>query len=492
MKDRHFFYRFCVLSLLLGWPVACAVALDAGVAYAVYATPERPYVEVNIEIASGSVTFRPVDSVHLQASVEVLILIRRGEEVVNYEKYRLNSPLVTIPRDLLDVKRFLVPLGEYALEVDLQDAYDPQNRRTLVYPLQVDVVRDKPYLSAPILLRNYRRDSTEHPFVKHGLFLEPLPFAFYEQRAVRLAFYAEVYYGDRLGPNGYAVRYCLEQELGNGNTTLLAAGAQRKKPSRMDAVLAAIDIGKLRSGNYTLTVELRTEHNELVAQRKVTFQRSNPLLDLDLSKAEIGEEELAKYFVADLSEENLRYSLRALSALTWADDAETLKNLLAGKDLHAMRVFLLRYFAEKNPNDPEAAYLEYMRLAGAIDRQFHSGFRYGFETDRGRTFLRFGRPNDIIRVDDDPAAPPYEIWVYFDFPQTRQRNVKFLFYNPSLAGEDFILLHSNARGEINNPRWEVVLYGRNAINQIEGTNYHDATHMQRNFNRNARRFFEDF
>ncbi len=487
MNNNRFLY---ILLFLLG-NLNGAIALDVGVAYVVYATPDRPYLEVNLEIAANSITFRTADSVHLQAAVEVLILVRSGEAVTNYEKYLLSSPLVTAPSDLLDVKRFFVAPGEYTLEIDLQDAYDPNNKRTLSYPLSVTPIKE-PYLTTPLLLRSYRRDSTDNPFVKHGIFLEPLPFAVYEQRATRLAFFAEVYHGEQLGPNGYAVRYYIEQDMGDGNTTLVATAAQRKKPSRIDAILAAIDISQLKSGSYTLTVELRTEYNQLVAQQKVAFQRSNPLLDIDLSKAEINEEELNKYFVADLSEENLRYSLRAISALTWADDAEALKNLLAGSDLYGMRLYLLRHFAQKNPNNPEAAYLEYMRVAGAVDRQFHSGFRYGFETDRGRTFLRFGRPDDIIRVDDDPAAPPYEIWVYFNFPKTHQRNVKFLFYNPSLAGEDFILLHSNARGEINNPRWEVVLYSRNAINQIEGSNYHDATHMQRNFNRNARRFFEDF
>ncbi len=106
--------------------------------------------------------------------------------------------------------------------------------------------------------------------------------------------------------------------------------------------------------------------------------------------------------------------------------------------------------------------------------------------------MKYGKPNDIVAVDDDPVAPPYEIWVYYNFPKTNQKNVKFLFYNPSLAGEDFIMLHSTARGEINNPRWERTLYSRNAGEQYEGDNYHDATTMQRNVARNARTYFEDF
>ena len=133
-----------------------------------------------------------------------------------------------------------------------------------------------------------------------------------------------------------------------------------------------------------------------------------------------------------------------------------------------------------------------MEIARAADAKFKSGFRFGFETDRGRTYMRFGRPDDLIHVEDDPAAPPYEIWVYYNFPKTKQRNVKFLFYNPSLAGEDFILLHSNARGEINNPRWERILYARNAGEEYDGDNYGDATRMKPNVARNARTYFEDF
>jgi hypothetical protein len=75
---------------------------------------------------------------------------------------------------------------------------------------------------------------------------------------------------------------------------------------------------------------------------------------------------------------------------------------------------------------------------------------------------------------------------------TNQRNVKFLFYNPTLAGDDFVTLHSTARGEISNPRWERDLYARNAGEQYDGDNYQDATQMQRNVNRNARVYFEDY
>jgi hypothetical protein len=39
-----------------------------------------------------------------------------------------------------------------------------------------------------------------------------------------------------------------------------------------------------------------------------------------------------------------------------------------------------------------------------------------------------------------------------------QQEVKFVFYDPDLAGNNYILLHSTMRGEINNPQWKRELY----------------------------------
>ncbi|MEZ4983759.1 MAG: hypothetical protein R2795_01770 [Saprospiraceae bacterium] len=36
--------------------------------------------------------------------------------------------------------------------------------------------------------------------------------------------------------------------------------------------------------------------------------------------------------------------------------------------------------------------------------------------------------------------------------------MRFIFYNPSLAADDFILLHSDVFGERQNPQWQLELY----------------------------------
>lgn len=487
MNQNLFPLRVWGFLLALLCPLATR-ALDLGVSHAVLATPEKPYIEVNFEISALTITYKPVDSL-FQANAEVTILLKQGEKVVNYEKYLLGSPLVATPVSLLDVKRFAALNGDYILEVTVIDQNNPSNKRTVAQPVKV-ALEPKIHLSEVQLLRGFKKDISNNPFTKNGYLLEPLPFRFYEENAQRLAFYAEVYNADKsVTDDKYLVRYFIEQDKGNNVRELVSSGAQRKTPQPIEAVLVQMDIKDLNSGNYWLTVELRSKLNDLLAVRTVEFQRSNP----PLTATAFSTENLSKQFTANLSEDNLRFSLRALSALAKGDQTEELKNILKGSDLEAMRFYVYRHFATQDKVNPEAAYRAYMEVAGAVHEKFKSGFRYGFETDRGRTFLRYGRPDDLIHEENDPNAPPYEIWVYYNFPKTNQKNVKFLFYNPSLAGEDYIMLHSNARGEINNPRWERDLYSRQTgQEQFNGDNTQDATSMRRNFNRNARVYFEDF
>jgi GWxTD domain-containing protein len=482
---------FLFTCLLLASRAQSIFALDAGYSYAVYANGEKPYVEINLEIASSSIFFVKTDSTHVQGAVEVLIIFKQGERVANYETFQLNSPILTSPMHLLDVKRFAIENGDYEVELVFIDVNKRTNKSEIIFPLKVEI-QPKPYLSELQLLRSFKPDESAHPFTKNGYYLEPLPFRYYNKSAERIAFYAEMYNTDLFAKEPYLVRYFVEELAGNGYTRLAAVGSQRKKPSSIDAMLGQMAINELPSGSYRLTLELRDNQNAVICTRSLEFQRSNPPAEPFIA-GKITDEDLSKQFVEKLTEEELVYALRAIRPVTPQTQTEALQNVLAHGDPKQMRYFLFNHFVNLNNLQPEAIYTRYMEVARAVDKLYNSGFGYGFETDRGLIFMKYGKPDDMVKVTDDPSAPPYEIWLYYNYPATKQTNVKFLFYNQTLSPGDFALLHSNARNERNNPRWEVDLYGKlpNEMDTSNGSNYHDATQMVRNTGRNARALFND-
>ena len=132
----------------------------------------------------------------------------------------------------------------------------------------------------------------------------------------------------------------------------------------------------------------------------------------------------------------------------------------------------------------------YMEEVRKVDQMFRSGFGRGFESDRARIYLRYGKPIEVFKEDQDSGAFPYEIWKYDKIKKTGQNNVKFIFYNSDHGGSNQRLLHCNAYGERKNEKWELELY-RKVNDEYEGENPFDATGVKRTFSRRAREYFEE-
>lgn len=478
-----------LLITILSFQISKAV--DVSISYATFSNMGQNYVEVSLFIVGSTIEYVPIDSTTNQGSVEFMILFKKGENIVKYDKFQLNSPASAFPLDFIDLRRYGLENGKYQVEVTVTDANKSDNTNTYTDEIKLNYSPERLQQSDIQLLNSYEKAEHEdkRPMVKNGYYLEGLPFNFYDKNDSHLIFYNEIYNSDKEIGEDYMVTYTVDAVSGTSEKRQMMVGHKRRKPAPIDVLLLQFDITELPSGNYELTVEVRNRTKALLSKKSVAFQRSNPYLNADqntLAAVPIDNE-----FVEKMNEDELEYSLRAIAPLVDKTDAELINILVKEKDPKAMKLYLFSFWANQSPTDPLTAYLEYMKVARKVDLYFKSGFGYGFETDRGYVYIKYGPPSDIITVEDEPTAPPYEIWAYYDFPQTQQSNVKFLFYNPSLAAGNFVLLHSNARGEINNPRWEVDLYSQSP-NDIQGGDYFEGTRIQDSMGRRARRLFSDF
>ena len=463
-------------------------ALDASISYATFKSDNQPYIEVYTYLFGNSLTWVSNEDSLMQAGTEVLILIKQGDKVVQFDKFNLMSPRSKKKVDVIDLKRLVVPNGEFTLEVTVTDLENPDNNTLYATPIAVHYQNNSKILQSDIeLLYKVSNDITNEQFAKAGIQMEPLPFNFYGKGARQLIFYEEIYNTDKVLNDDFLVSTFVNK-IENKKETTLILHHQRKSPASVVQVLFQKDISDLPTGNYTLRVEVRDRNKNLLSEQSVFFQRSNPYQAIkDLTRTDIN---IKNTFVENLSNEELAYSIQAITPVLPQQDIPVINLMLKNKNIEAQRMYLFNYWAKQSPNAPEIIYNKYMEVARAIDQTYKSGFRHGFQTDRGYIYLKYGRPDDIERRETENAAPPYEIWTYNSFPATKQNNVKFIFYNPSLVGDGFILLHSDARGERNNPNWERDLY-KNVPDQIKGTNYFDGTGVQDNFNRNATRIYRD-
>ncbi len=477
-----------ILSLLLAlFTSFSAFAMDVSITHAAFKGEEEHYIEFYFYFVASTLTQIQVDSINSQGSVEVTTLLKQNGKIVKLEKFNLKSPLAMTSPNFLEMRRYAMDNGVYDVEIQLKDNNKLTNVATYKSIVQVDFPTDLLRQSDITLLSRYQADSSDNKYVKNGYFLEPLPFQYYDRNFANLLFYNELYNTDKSIKEDFLLSYSIENTEGVANKKAVIIGHKRKKMGNVIPNLVSMDISKLESGNYRLVVTVRNRNNDLLSQKDVYFQRNNPFLNAVLDS--IPTDALDKEFVGKLDPKALRFALKSIAMNVTEEETSTLNTIIMKGDSMAERRFLFSFFARKNPNMPEQAYEEYMMVARAADRLYKNGFGYGFESDRGRIYMRHGQPSDVVSVENEMNAPPYEVWVYNTIEKTKQTNVKFLFYNPNLVANGYLLLHSTCRGEVNNPRWKRELY-KSVPNELIGNNV-DGTEVQNNYNRRAEQVFND-
>jgi GWxTD domain-containing protein len=464
-------------------------AIDVSILHNCYKGAKENYIEFNIYVLGRSVEWKQLDSIDSQASVEIGIFFKQKGQVIQFDKFAMRSPRSIDPLNFEDFHRYAIPNGNYDLEVTLKDMNKDDKTVTYKSTIWVDFGDDLLRQSDIKLLGYVRPDSSEgDPRVKFGYFMETLPFNFYDSRSTHLNFYSEIYNADKGIGDDFVLSYEIKKQNATPTERPILIAHKRKTAENFIVNIQQMDITGLESGNYLLQVSIRNRANELLNQKVVFFQRSNPTLteNADL----ITTDALAEEFVGKLEEKDLRYTLKSIIMKVPEDDVSVINEMLKTKDLTAQRRYIFKYFVKISPNIPEQAHDEYMVVVKAVDKMFNYGFGYGFETDRGRIYLKYGRPDDIITVENETSAPPYEIWTYNNVEKTKQTNVKFLFYNPNLTANGYRQLHSTCRGETNNPRWVTELY-KGVPNEQTGSLMDGNGGVQKNSNRRAVELMND-
>jgi GWxTD domain-containing protein len=462
-------------------------ALEVSVSHAAFKGNNSNYVELSLYVVGTSLTQVQVDSINSQGSLEVTTLFKQNGQVSKFDKFIIKSPKSLDPVDFWEMRRYELANGVYDIEVQFKDMTKTENVTTFKSMFIMDFNDRNLRLSDINLLSRYKADSSDTKYTKNGYHMEALPYQYYDQSYKQLAFYNEIYNTDKYGTEDFLVSYSIEKANAQPNDLSKVIAHKRFKPSAYTPNLATLDIKNLETGSYRLVVSLRNHKNDLLGQKEVFFQRGNAAVEVNLDT--LSADALQKEFVAQMDDQQMKFSLKAISMNISDTETAAFKSMMSDTNKIAKQLFLFKYWAKKNATLPEQAHDEYMMVARAVDKTYNNGFGYGFETDRGRIFLRYGRPDDVVTVENEANAPPYEVWVYYKIARTDQTNVKFLFYNPKLVVNGFTLLHSTCRGETSNPRWQHDLY-KNIPNELIGGSV-DGKEVKPGINRRASAIFND-
>ena len=284
--------------------------------------------------------------------------------------------------------------------------------------------------------------------------INSLPYVanFFPENMNSLKFYIEAYNTDKALNDDFMLKYHIDDHS-TGKEIPSCSRFKKMKPSNVVPFIGELGIEKLPSGNYDLVVEIANRNNEIVASSKYFFQRQN--------KAEFSNEEYAaraeqfdlnNTFAGDMnSRDSLIYYIRAMRPIASVYERPFIDNQLRTVDLKTLQKYFVEFWVKRNYVNPENEWYQYKKQIEMVEKNYATTIRHGFETDRGVIYLQYGMPNHIFQSPIEPGAYPYEIWQYYRLGE--DNNCKFVFYNPSMEGREFELLHSNKQGEIHTFNW---------------------------------------
>lgn len=456
--------RNFVLSLIAVFitVIASASPIRAYLSYSTFNTPQnQPYIETYLAVDGSSVNQILVSDSLYQGTIEVQMIFRMNDSIVNFDKFELSGPKLKDPVssnfNYINVERYALPNGTYELELSIKDKNSLDSALVNYAMFTMDYQADSMSFSDIELLQKFMKDSTDSKLVKNGYELVPYVFSYYPDDVSVISFYAELYHSDKaFGESQFLLNYYIRPfEV---DRKLDAYYSMKKtNPSSVNIMLNSINISKLPSGNYLLVLEARNRNNELIATKELFFQRYNTNTDnYVINIQDIDAED--SFVSAFTSRDTLVQYIKYLEPVSTQAEKTFVKSSLNTAELETLRDYFLGFWVERDPNDPEAAWKDYKARVDQANYNFKSVSIPGYQTDRGRIYLQYGQPNTISQSDIEPAAFPYSIWHYYSMGS--QRDIVFVFYTQEIATNDFQLIHSNAVGELQNYAWRNTIFQR--------------------------------
>ena len=446
------------IFILMLFSATFAQKLSVLIDYKSYCTAvNEPYLEISSYINGQTVSYQPNEQGKYQAEVRITVQALLSDSLINKLDYILVSEefedsIMSTKPNFGDIQNLKLTNGEYLLLFSVQDM---KSTAKPVYYTDI-VVMNYPENDVSIsdisLYQSVSKEQEESMFNKYGYSLEPLFYSYVPDAIYSLPFSCEIYNTDKLAKDETIIikSYitCFENNLMPYNEARFTAKSTAKP---VVATIGEIGIYKLPSGNYNLTVDVFSKDSVLLATNSCFFQRSNP--NVKLSLEDINTINVENTFVDQIKDTaQLLDYVRCLYPISTRIEKEFYTATMKKIPMESLQKFFYAFWIKRDPINPQKAWEAYRAKVNYVNRTYGSKLLKGYRTDRGRVYLQYGAPSSIFESPYDSHSYPYEIWHYYYCVD--QTNVKFVFYNTDLVSNDFELLHSDKRGELQDPFWK--------------------------------------
>jgi len=449
------FFTFLLLSISTIFAQKFSMLID----YKSYSTSMgRSYLEISSIVNGRSVTYLSNDLDEFEAAVRITVQAFQSDSLIKELDYILVSEqfvdsVSSTKPDFGDIQNLQLPNGEYLLKFSAQDIN--ANTKPIYYSdiVVLDFSQNEVSISDISLYRNISSDPKGNIFDKYGFSLEPLFYGYVPETVYSLPFSCEIYNTDLFASGEpFIIKSYITCFESNMMPYPEAHYVTQVKAKQVVVAFGEIGIFKLPSGNYNLVVEVLSKDSLLLATNSYFFQRNNPAITLNLEDFNVVN--VKNTFVDHIKDSlQLLEYIRFLYPISTPLERELYTNKMRAIPMESLQRYFYAFWLKRDPINPEKAWVTYFEKVKYANKEYGCKLVQGYRTDRGRVYLQYGAPTSIFESPYDSHSYPYEVWHYYYCVD--QSNVKFIFWNRDLVSNDYELLHSDKRGELQDPFWQI-------------------------------------
>lgn len=465
----------CCFCLLVSFRLQ---ALEAVVSHAVFYVQEpgktgKPYVEMYWQINPASIHFAHMPDSQWQSRIQTDIIFSNDTGKLTEAHFILQSiPKPTfeeaVVQNIIDLHRYALPPGNIKVEVHFSETIIPGNELTYTDSFTIPEPLEKPYYSDIQLLDTAYTSTVNNSFRKNDQQQLPLGTGFLDDNRHLLHLYTELYLSSQVPQNQLPLRQRIFISKKMLETPVFKLQhIDTIQPATVLPFIGQFNIEPLPSGNYYLNAILENKNGEAIAKKAVFFQRSNKN-PVSLAKSAtdtstgggmqaVNMFDLSTTFVGKYEFAQIRAILKMLLPISTPTEATNIKGFLNKPEETYMRYFIYNFWKTRNDKNPQKAWDDYTAKVKEVNKLFGAGTVRGYETQRGYIYLKYGKPNERVVVENEQGSLPYEIWQYNSTAHQGSAGI-FLFYRPENMIVDMTLLHSTVTGEVRNTAWRGLLY----------------------------------
>jgi GWxTD domain-containing protein len=259
-----------------------------------------------------------------------------------------------------------------------------------------------------------------------------------------------------------------------GKALISTAETPVQVPTGGGVLKGQLDLTGLPPGNYDMVAALELGGKSVERAAGFTMAGLDETLEKDVVRREAAKVTDEGYFEA-MSVEELELAKEPLVILAESGELSKWSRDLS---LRAKRRFLVDFWKRRDPTPDtpvnEARQVFYEGVAYA-DKTFGEKGRVsapGWRTDRGRIYVKYGEPEELLDRVQAGRAVPYQVWRY-----RRGRDRYYVFADRSNGIGIYQLVHSNDVKEIGVPNWREIVTqeGVADIGRFLGVDFFDGT-----------------